>query len=72
MPIFSFKLAETVILREGRPLTWYFNSKDGLILRKNSENVRLPKISKRFMHKNGLSLTSQDDVPVATTYLYRL
>lgn len=34
-PVFSFKLAETVILRQGNPQTWYFSSKEGYILRKN-------------------------------------
>ena len=70
-PNFSFRLAETVILREGTPHTWYFSSKEGYILRKNSSNVKLVKINKRFLQKNGLQVGSSDDLPVAQSYLYR-
>ena len=70
-PTFSFKLAETVILREGCPQTWYFSSKEGYILRKNQCNVRLAKINKRFIQKNGMTVNCQDDMPAAMTYSYR-
>ena len=70
-PIFSFNLAETVILRQGCPQTWYFSSKEGYILRKNTSNVRLTKINKRFMTKNGMTLADKEDMPAATTYSYR-
>jgi hypothetical protein len=38
-PIFSFHIPQTVIIRENRPQTWYFRSKEGYILKKNACNV---------------------------------
>ena len=35
-PTFSFNIADTVIFRHGNPQTWYFSSKEGYILKKNS------------------------------------
>ena len=34
-PIFSFDIADTIILRQGTPQTWYFSTKEGHILKKN-------------------------------------
>ena len=51
-PVFSFKIADSVICREGVPHTWYFSSKEGYILKKNSHNVRLQKIHKTFLKRN--------------------
>ena len=34
-PTFSFQLADTIIMRQGVPQTWYFSSKEGYILKKN-------------------------------------
>ena len=70
-PKFSFRIAETVILREGSPQNWYFSSKEGYILRKNSANVKMAKINKRFLQKNGMQLGCKDDMAAASTYMYR-
>ena len=45
---FSFGLPDTVVLRDGKPHTWYFTSKDGSILKKNYQNVTAEKVGKAF------------------------
>ena len=45
---FSFHLPDTVILKDGKPQTWYFSSRDGVILKKNFYNVTSEKIQKAF------------------------
>ena len=70
-PVFSFKLADTIILRQGCPHIWYFSSKEGQILRKNSANVTLGKINRQLMLKSGVNVSSYEDTPVAKTYMYR-
>lgn len=71
-PLFSFSIADTVVMRQGVPQTWYFSSKEGYILKKNFQNVKLPKINKTFNKKNGMSLSGAIiDFPAATTYSYK-
>ena len=69
-PVFSFSIADTIILREGLPQTWYFSTKEGYILKKNYQNVRLPKINKSFCKKNGIN-GSTAELPAMNTYLYK-
>ena len=38
-PKFSFSIPETVFYRHGRPESWYFTNKEGIILKKNKFNV---------------------------------
>ena len=59
------------MLRAGAPQNWYFSSKEGYILKKNHQNVRVGKICKRFNKKNGMLFGSQEDMPAATTFLYK-
>lgn len=76
-PTFSFQLADTVIMRQGSPQTWYFSSKEGYILKKNYQNVRLSKISKGFIKRQKYQKVEQtvldrEQMLAATTYQYRL
>ena len=50
-PVFNFKIADTVILRNGVASVWYFTSKDGYILKKDAKNVKISKINKAFIKK---------------------
>ena len=45
---FSFQLPDTVVLRDGKPHTWYFTSREGFILKKNYLNVTVEKVIKAF------------------------
>ena len=48
-PKFPFKLPDTVIVRDGRVKHWFFTSKDGLLLKKNKENLEFIKVHERFI-----------------------
>lgn len=47
-PQFSFQIADTVVLKDGKPQNWYFSSRDGTILKKNFYNVTPDKIYRAF------------------------
>ena len=65
-PVFSFQIADTVVLREGVPQTWFFSSKDGYILKKNACNVKMAKIHKTFIKRN----KKVEENPAAVAYHY--
>ncbi|CDW91604.1 UNKNOWN [Stylonychia lemnae] len=65
-PKFSFSVPETVFYRHGRPESWYFTNKEGIILKKNKFNVNQKMIHQKFTKK----ISPQDQV-VATSYNYQ-
>jgi hypothetical protein len=46
---FSFLIPDTIIFKKGSPHTWYFNAKEGVILKKNYQNVTCKKVWKTFI-----------------------
>ena len=69
-PSFNFKIADTVVLRNGVPSVWYFTSKDGYILKKDAKNVRIAKINKSFIKRCDVVGQSLEDIPCASVYQY--
>jgi hypothetical protein len=62
--IFSFVIPDTVIYKNGEPKVWYFNNKDGSILKKNFQNVTNRKLYKTLVKQSAI------DSAVSTTYQY--
>jgi hypothetical protein len=44
--VFSFRIPDTVICREGVAQQWYFTSKDGTLLKKNHSNINFSNLKK--------------------------
>ena len=66
-PTFSFNIADTVVLRNGAPSTWYGSAPDCRIFQKK-KNLTASNLSNTFIELNagGMNL----ETPVATTYAY--
>ena len=67
-PTFSFNLADTVVLRNGAPKTWYGSTPDGKVFQKK-KNLTPSNLSSAFikLHDNAVDL----EIIAATTYEYR-
>jgi len=61
---FNFKIADTVIYRQGRPHAWFFSSKDGKVKKKKKSNLSNDSIITAF------SKQKQTDAPIAYVYSY--
>ena len=66
-PKFSFRIADTVILRHGLPAAWYYSAHDGSIKAKRKlESLKFSAITQAFLAKTG----ALNEEPAATSYLY--
>jgi hypothetical protein len=63
---FSFLIPDTIVFKNGTPHTWYFNAKEGTILKKNYQNVTNKKVWKTFIKNRPDSIGSV----TATSYSY--
>ena len=64
---FSFRIADTVILRQGSPAAWYYSAPDGSIkARRKLDSLKFSTIAQAFIMKS----KAQDEGPAATSYLY--
>ena len=67
-PTFSFRIADSVVMRQGIPVAWYYSAPDGSIkVKRKPESLRFPTIAQAFL----TSSDAQSDEPAATSYIYR-
>ena len=76
---FSFRIADTVFLRQGIPAIWYYTSRenDGTIkARRKQESLKFSSIVQSFIAKSKIDANETDHIYqsqqiMATSYLYR-
>ena len=70
-PKFSFRIADTVILRSGIPVVWYYSSPEGCIKSKRkNDSLRISNVARNFLEKAGLDEYSSLEEAAAISYSY--
>ena len=60
---FSFIIPETIVFRQGKPVNWYFNTNQGIILKKNFQNITMKKIWQQKLLAVAFIAPSKLDIP---------